>query len=157
MNDMLTVYIVFICFQCITCFHSHLHHIRLSRRPIWKLRSEVANVMPVIDCVDSNNSVAKVKIYLSGEDTMKAFNESCASYMTQAFELSNSVNNNTLNASMSLDALHRIFGEEKIKLLSLQYLSGPIARECIRTGLPIVGGGRILNYKPDLFIPGQLW
>jgi hypothetical protein len=48
-----------------------------------------------------------------------------------------------------------MFGEESVKGLCASLLSNDIQTEADKTGLSLVGKGRIVDFKPLVYTPGQ--
>lgn len=148
-------------FACIFLVTMLLQSFRIPYNPLPSMRRRVQSfsllpkgVYPQILSTDTENSVAVVKVCISGENTRSAFQEACRKFNAEASALSGNLPNASVGVNMTEDALYRVFGEKKIKQFSLQYLSPEIAAQCNNTGLVLVGSGTIVDFRAEDYIPG---
>ena len=110
---------------------------------------------PEVSNVDKEKNIAIISIALSGDQTQKAFEQSCDLYNVEVKNRKYNIPGFRPGAKLPANYLFQMFGEDTVKLLCAKLLSEDIQIECDKTGLTFVGRGRIVDFKEKSYFPGK--
>jgi len=114
--------------------------------------SKISN--PSILKLDETNNLATIEIILSPQQTQSAFDKSCELYNEEVKTRGYKVPGFRPGAKLPTTYLYQMFGESNVKGLCSSLLANDIQTEADKTGLILVGRGRVVDFKADSFTPG---
>jgi len=110
---------------------------------------------PVVKRLDKEAHVANIMVTLSGEQTQSAFQRACDLYNVEVKNRGYKVPGFRPGAKLPANYLYQMFGENTVKKLCATLLDQSIQEECEKTGLALVGRGRINDFNELGFTAGS--
>lgn len=110
---------------------------------------------PIVRKVDKSLNVAYMTVALTGEQTQRAFAQSCDLFNEEVQNRGYKAPGFRPGSKLPPAYLYQMFGEDRVKLLCGNLLSEEIQDECEKSGLMFVGRGRITQFNEAKFIAGK--
>lgn len=110
---------------------------------------------PIIKKMDETENLAVIEVVLSPGQTQKAFDAACEMFNDEVKTRGYKVPGFRPGAKLPVSYLYQMFGETNVKGLCASLLGEDIQTEADKTGLALVGRGRIVDFNVDNFIAGQ--
>jgi len=130
------------------------------RKVSLKMMSSSAEVQPkpgspVVIKVDKTTNIALLSVALTGEQTQRAFTQSCDLFNVEVKSRGYKAAGFRPGAKLPPAYLYQMFGEDRVKSLCGNLLSEEIQDECEKTGLFFVGRGRITKFNENIYEAGK--
>jgi trigger factor len=104
---------------------------------------------------DEVKHTAILSVSIASEATQKVFDQACVLFGEEVKTRGYKVPGFRAGAKLPAVYLFQMFGEENVKSLCSSLLANDIQVEAEKTGLALVGRGRILDFKALEFTPGK--